>query len=194
MVVESWILEGLGLATMVTLERVSQIFEKIHCHKTHKENCTYQDNQPVDLEEKVLQVARIFKKVAIQIEDDWQNSSTENTAIYKQIYCDLKPLVENIRQETEAGAGNTDTAKILCSSLEYLMNTLVDAIEFECISSEVSDVLSTPFTNEEIEKADAAIARLTTEVNSQRHSAEDIWERFDAVRDRITSSAKPQNW
>jgi hypothetical protein len=178
---------------MVTLERVSQIFEKIHCHKTQEENCIYQDDQPVDLEEKVLQVARIFKKVAIQIEDNWQNYSTEDTEIYKQVYCDLKPLVENIRQETEAGTGNTDTGKILCSSLEYLMSTLVDAIEFECISSEVSDASSTPFTDEEIEKADAAIARLTTEVNSQRYSPEEIWERFDAVRDRITSSAKPQN-
>lgn len=192
MVVELRTLEGLELTTMATLERVSQIIEQIHSHKTKKENFTEQDNQVIDLEEELLQTAHVFNKVANQIENDWQDSSTEDYELYKQVYNDLNVVVQVMKQKTGLQKSNTDTSKILCSSINRLINTLADAIEFESISSEVSDILSIPFTENEVKKADAAIARLTAEVNSQEYSPEEIWARFDAVRDKITSNTKPQ--
>src|SRR4028119_42568 len=188
MVAKSWTLEGLELTTMATLERVSQIIEQIHGYEAKKENLTEQDNQVVDLEEDQLRTADVFYKIANQIENDWQDSSTENYELYKQLYNDLNVMVQRIKQKTELQKTNTDTSKILCGSINRLINTLADAIEFESISSEVSDILSIPFTENEVKKADAAIARLTAEVNSQEYSPEKIWARFDAVRDKITSN------
>jgi hypothetical protein len=193
MVVELRTLEGLELTTMATLERVSQIIEQIHSHKTKKENFTEQDNQVVDLEEELLQIAHVFNKVADQIEHDWQDSSTEDHELYNQVYNDLNVLVQVIKQKRELLGSSTDSSKILCSSTQRLLNTLADAIEFESISSEVSNILSIPFPENEVKRADAAIARLTAQVNSQEYSPEEIWTRFDAVRDKITSNTKPQN-
>lgn len=194
MVVKSWILQRLELTEMVTLERVSQIVKTIHSHKTGKENCTQSDDKLTDLQEKLLQSAQIINKVANRLEDDWQDLSVEESEGWKQLYENLKLLGQTLTvQDAESREDETDAARILCNSLERLMNTLADAIEFECISSEVSNILSVPFTEDEVKKADTAIARLTAEVNSQEYSSEEIWARFDAVRDRITSTTKLQN-
>jgi hypothetical protein len=179
---------------MVTLEGVSHIVETIHSHKAGERNCPQSEANSIDLQEKLMQVACIIDKVTKQLEDDWQNSSVEEHEACKKVYKELKTQIQPFLAQKAGACGDyTDGAKTLHSSLEHLIDTLADAIEFECISSEVSNVLSIPFTEDEVKKADAAIARLTAEVNSQEYSPEEIWARFDAVRDRLTSTTKPQN-
>lgn len=194
MVIKLRISERLGRTAMATLECVTQIVETIHNHKTQEGNCTKLKHEAIDPQEELLQSAHIIDKVATRLKDDWQNLSPEDYKACEKLYNDLKPLVDSLAvQNSEPREDSTNGGEVLYRSLERLMNTLADAIEFECISSEVSNILSVPFTEDEVKKADTAIARLTTEVKSGEYSPKEIWARFDAVRDRITSTTKPQN-
>ena len=189
---------------MITLEReVSRLKEatEIHTKTTHTE-----DEVAAALNAVTRTVTRIagfieegsdITQTAIEITESIKKASGEELPS-DETSCRLRMLVitQDIIQESnsyiraisEIYPSLTKLAGETSTVLDYVNQVLSDAIEFECITSKISEVLSTPVTKDEAIEASTTITNLTSRARDKKYTPEQIWEKFDAVRSRIASN------
>ena len=190
--------------SVITLEReVSRLKEatEIHTKTTHTE-----DEVAAALNAVTRAVTRIagfieedsdITQTAIDITESIKKASGEDLPS-DETSCRLRMLVitqgiiqesnSYIRTISEIYPSLTKLAGETSTVLDYVNQVLSDAIEFECITSKISEVLSTPVTKDEAIEASTTITNLTSRAKDKKYTPEQIWEEFDAVRSRIASN------